>query len=194
MTSQDPALPSLRQLWRATGLAALAAGAILLTVILPAEYGIDPTGAGRALGLFRPAPAASFVDPATGSDSEAGASSPSGVPLLRSKDALRADEMSLVLQSGEGAEIKAEMAQGQHFVFSWTATGGAVDVDMHGEAFTAQNDEFTSYWKEDEQSGDQGAFVAPVSGRHGWFWQNLNDEPVTIKLTTTGFYARLMRP
>jgi hypothetical protein len=63
-----------------------------------------------------------------------------------------------------------------------------------GEAFTAQNDKFTSYWKEDEQSGDQGAFVAPIAGRQGWFWQNLNDEPAPIKLTTSGFYARLMRP
>ncbi|ODT04488.1 MAG: hypothetical protein ABS52_04320 [Gemmatimonadetes bacterium SCN 70-22] len=27
------------------------AGALLLTAVLPAEYGIDPTGAGRVLGL-----------------------------------------------------------------------------------------------------------------------------------------------
>jgi hypothetical protein len=32
-------------------MAAAVAGVLLLTVVLPAEYGIDPTGAGRVLGL-----------------------------------------------------------------------------------------------------------------------------------------------
>jgi len=44
-------LPSAKKLFRSTVLALIGAIAILLTVILPAEYGIDPTGAGSALGL-----------------------------------------------------------------------------------------------------------------------------------------------
>ena len=44
-------LPSSAQLLRSTILAAIGAAAILLVVVLPAEYGIDPTGAGRVLGL-----------------------------------------------------------------------------------------------------------------------------------------------
>jgi len=44
-------LPTSRQLIRATALAAVAAGAILVTVVLPSEYAIDPTGIGGALGL-----------------------------------------------------------------------------------------------------------------------------------------------
>ena len=42
---------STPQLLKATALALTAAGAILLTTVLPAEYGIDPTGIGQALGL-----------------------------------------------------------------------------------------------------------------------------------------------
>src|SRR5829696_8234738 len=45
-------LPTSGQLVRSTLLAAGVAAALLVTVILPAEYGIDPTGAGRALGLI----------------------------------------------------------------------------------------------------------------------------------------------
>jgi hypothetical protein len=45
------ALPSSRQLFRSTILAVLSAIIILITIVLPSEYGIDPTGAGRALGL-----------------------------------------------------------------------------------------------------------------------------------------------
>ena len=44
-------LPTTTQLIRSTIIAGLSALTILLTVILPAEYGIDPTGIGRGLGL-----------------------------------------------------------------------------------------------------------------------------------------------
>lgn len=44
-------LPSSAQLLRSTAIAIVAAGVILVTAVLPAEYGIDPTGAGRLLGL-----------------------------------------------------------------------------------------------------------------------------------------------
>ncbi len=44
-------LPSSRQLLRSTAIAFVVAAALLVTVVLPAEYGIDPTGTGRLLGL-----------------------------------------------------------------------------------------------------------------------------------------------
>jgi hypothetical protein len=44
-------LPSSAQLLRSTLIAATTAVALLVTTILPAEYGIDPTGIGRVLGL-----------------------------------------------------------------------------------------------------------------------------------------------
>jgi hypothetical protein len=44
-------LPTSAQLRRSTVVAVISACAILVTVVLPAEYGIDPTGVGRVLGL-----------------------------------------------------------------------------------------------------------------------------------------------
>ena len=44
-------LPSSRQLIKSTVIAAAAAAVILVTVVLPAEYGVDPTRIGKALGL-----------------------------------------------------------------------------------------------------------------------------------------------
>ena len=46
-------LPSSAQLLRSTLLALVGAAVVLATVVLPAEYGIDPTGLGDALGLKR---------------------------------------------------------------------------------------------------------------------------------------------
>ena len=44
-------LPSSAQLIRSTAIAAASAVVILVTVVLPAEYNIDPTGLGGAIGL-----------------------------------------------------------------------------------------------------------------------------------------------
>lgn len=44
-------LPSTAQLVKSTVIAAAAAAVILVTVVLPAEYAIDPTGIGRVLQL-----------------------------------------------------------------------------------------------------------------------------------------------
>jgi hypothetical protein len=44
-------LPSSSQLLKSTGIAAVVAGALLVMVVLPAEYGVDPIGTGSLLGL-----------------------------------------------------------------------------------------------------------------------------------------------
>ena len=102
--------------------------------------------------------------------------------------------MSLTLQSGEGAEIKAAMKQGERLVFTWTATGGGVDVDMHSEFIGARAGESISYWKDEFQTSGHGSFEAPAAGNHGWFWQNLTDDPVTVTVKVSGFYEKLFRP
>lgn len=197
MTPPSPCLPppeppSSAQLVRATLLAAVVAAALLVVVVLPAEYGVDPTGIGRVLGLYRePAPAAAAL-PASSS----GASSASGGgrgSLFTSPTPYRTDEMSITLAPGEGAEIKAQMAAGERLVYSWTATGDGVDVDMHGEAADGTGGD-RSYQAGEFQTSGHGAFEAPMAGNHGWFWQNLNDDPVRVTVKTAGFYTRLFRP
>jgi hypothetical protein len=182
-------LPSSRQLVRATILAAAVASLILVTIVLPVEYGLDPLGTGRASGLYRPR-ATAVAAP----QESAAASTPAASALLKSATPFRSDEMTVRLESGEGVEVKASMARGQRLVFSWSSTGGGVDVDMHGEAVGAADDEYTSYWKDEGQTHQSGALDAPVTGNHGWYWQNLNDTPVTITVKVTGFYDKLYRP
>jgi len=191
--SLDP--PSAARLVRATFTAAALAAVLLVTVVLPAEYGLDPTGIGRALGLDRaPAPGETGADDAAG-----GAVAVTGLPgagagvRLKSPAPYRSDEMSITLDAGEGAEIKAQMQAGEQMVFSWTSSGGGVDVDMHGEAADKSGGD-QSYWTGEFEESGHGAFEAPMAGNHGWFWQNLNDTPVTITVKTSGFYRRLFRP
>jgi hypothetical protein len=182
-----PALPSLSQLGKATAVALAAAGLILVTTVLPAEFGIDPTGAGKALGLTRLNAAAQTVLPAAPTGAAPAA-------LVKSTQPLRSDTMSVTLQPGEGAEIKASMRKGETMVFNWEADGGPVKSDMHGEPHDAKPNEFTTYWKVPSQSNGAGSFSAPFDGIHGWFWRNKNDKPVTVKVSVSGFHDKLYRP
>lgn len=44
-------LPSAMKLMQSTITAAIVALTLLITIVMPSEYGIDPTGVGRLLGL-----------------------------------------------------------------------------------------------------------------------------------------------
>ena len=183
MTTPDaPHLPSVSQLVRSTVIAIAVAAVVLVIAVLPAEYGLDPTGIGRRIGLLRPPQSA--VDMATPVSAEAAAT------VTRSDVTFRTDEMTLTLKPGEGAEIKATMRQGDSYVFSWTVGGGTVEFDMHGEGPDGSGGT-ASYGKGEDASSGHGSFHAPFDGRHGWFWQNLTWEPVTVRLTTSGFYTKI---
>jgi hypothetical protein len=201
---QQDASPSGRQLLKLTGLAIAIAALILFTMVLPAEYGIDPTGIGRRLGLASlstgPAAAPAAAKPSDGAErpislSEAPELELAGMGRVwKAPRPYRSDELSLTLRPNEGAEIKASMEQGERFVFSWVAEGGAVNFDMHGERLGAKSDDFTSYWKGRNASSGHGEFQAPFPGMHGWYWRNRGAQPVTIKLRTSGFYEKLYTP
>ena len=184
MTTYDTnPLPTLPQLGKATAVALAVAGAILVGAVLPAEYGVDPTGIGRALGLTQlngGARPAAEVMPAAGTAAAA--------TVTRTAHAFRSDEMTITLQPGEGAEIKAAIAKGEQFVFSWSSTGGPVKSDMHGEPFNAGPREFNTYWKVAQQDFGRGTFTAPFDGIHGWYLQNQSERPVTVRLQLSGFY------
>lgn len=50
-TPSNEDLPSTAKLIKSTILAIIVAGVLLLTVVMPSEYGIDPIGTGKMLGL-----------------------------------------------------------------------------------------------------------------------------------------------
>lgn len=185
--------PSPSTLAKATGGAVIAAAAILTLFVLPAEYGIDPTGVGTALGLTgmvagkaEAAPAAPA--PAMASDIP----TPTKASISKSTP-WRQDEMIITLPPHSGQEVKAHMAKGDSFIFTWKSSG-PIKAEMHGEELNAADDAFTDYWKELEISGGQGDFTAPFGGIHGWYFRNKGETPVTVTVKTVGFYKDLYQP
>ncbi|MER8647416.1 transmembrane anchor protein [Mesorhizobium sp. M0586] len=202
-------LPTSMQLLRSTLIAIVAAAAILVTIVLPAEYAIDPTGVGRALELTEMGEIKTQLAEEAEQDRlrELQNGTPTAVPgqdqqssLLErvfaelvigsaSAQELRTDEMSVTLKPGEGAEIKLVMAKGAKANYSWTANGAAVNFDTHGDG----GGENISYEKGRGAAEDEGVLEAAFDGNHGWFWRNRTGADVTVTLKTNGAYTDIKR-
>ena len=195
-----------KELVRGVLIALAVAGVILAMAVLPAEYGIDPTGAGKALGLtslHRAANVAPTVAPTVASTAApttqgSTVSAPGEVRTLtiaaRQSVAYRADTEEVTLLPGKGVEIKTHLAKGATLIYAWKTTNGALlDHDFHGEPVKAKEDEFESFIEEQGVSESRGALIAPFTGVHGWYWKNKTDAPVTLVLHASGFYTDIFK-
>ncbi|KAA3649290.1 MAG: transmembrane anchor protein [Proteobacteria bacterium] len=227
-------LPTTRQLLRSTGLAALIAAALLITAILPAEFGIDPTGIGRTLGLTQMGDiktslakeaqasdashasaaqaqqiAAAPIAPAvpdhghdhgagSGHTHEATSSVPPGADTQSQAAAAIADPMrehtvTISLKPGQAAEIKLSMDKGATVRYEWSAEGGGVNYDTHGDPVNAPKNFYHGYGKGRNETAQTGTLQAAFDGKHGWFWRNRSGRDVTVTLKTEGDYGQIER-
>lgn len=189
-------LPSRRQLNRATAIAAAIAAVLLVTVVLPAEFGVDPTRVGNLLGLTemgamkRAQIAAASISQAPEVIIDQRPPAKSGlrtVPIAN-----RSAELRVSLRPDEGVELKATLASGAQLNYSWSTGGPAVNFELHGERTGAPKGEYTSY-KKGTANGANGGFAAPFSGTHGWFLRNRTDSDLTIIMRIDGQYEKLVQ-
>ena len=84
-------------------------------------------------------------------------------------------------------EYKYRLNKGQALLYSWKATG-PVNYELHAEPDGAPRGYAESYEKKNAQAGASGTLTAPLSGIHGWYWENPGDAEVTVTLSAAGFY------
>ena len=203
-------LPTTPQLLRSTAIAIASAAVLLVTVVLPAEFAVDPTGVGRVLGLTQMGEIKQQLAEEAANDdvSSAATIAEDEAPLADDATALQSadvsvsaaeseqpasawrDEVTLTLAPGEAAEIKLVMKSGETARYEWRADQGHVNSDLHGDGTAGQS---TSYRKGRAEASDTGELTAAFDGSHGWFWRNRSDVPVTLVLQTTGDYSELKR-
>jgi len=199
----DKELPSTAKLIKSTIIAAITALVLLVTIVMPAEYGKDPTGVGSLLGLTRMGEIKmSLAAEALAEEQAALGVSEKPLPVLAPlaevvekvpvKEELvptgtRTDEMSVILAPDEGTEIKVTMAKGKTVNYSWSSDGGKANFDVHGDSKELDID-YHGYGKGSEQS-KEGVIEAAFDGNHGWFWRNRTKETITVTLKTNGEYT-----
>ena len=182
MTETVPtaAPPSRKKLlWGLAGAAGVAAVA-LVVFILPAEYGIDPTGAGSALGLTKLAEPGLSEEQIRGNE-RTGVLTLSDTPLEIEN---AADRWQITLPAYGAIELKYTLDQAAPIEFSWQATG-PLYYDMHSHPFEG-GDALTETYSLGTSNGMQGRYVAAFEGLHGWYWQNRTLSPVTLTVEAAG--------
>lgn len=201
-------LPTTGQLLRSTGIAAAVAAGLLVTVVLPSEYGVDPTRVGSVFGLTEmgrikvslaaeakadeamdAAAAAAPIEASPAPVVVAAVAQSAASPAPDPASGQRTDETVLTLAPDQGAEIKLVMTEGSKARFTWTSSGGSLNFDTHADRPGVS---YHGYGKGSSQS-ETGELTAAFTGSHGWFWRNRTGAPVTVTLKTEGAYTEVKR-
>jgi hypothetical protein len=218
ITPQAPGpgeLPSAHRLLRSTLIAAAVAALLLVAFVLPAEYGVDPTGIGRVLGLKQMGDIKVALAKEAAADAEAdaaAAASEGGQPQSNAApgataaqppvvaadtapgSAPNADTTRITLQPGEGKEVKLVMRRGARATYAWSTEGGGVNYLTHGDTVNAPANSYHTYSRGTEARSHEGTLVAAFDGLHGWFWRNRTPQQVTVTLRTGGDYQEIKEP
>jgi hypothetical protein len=168
----------------AAGTALLVAGLLLVIAVLPAEYGVDPLGIGRRLGLTAMSDVQKGLD-AFQATRTAGAN---GAPTIAPQErAYQHETVEFKLGPRDSIEYKYRLDKGEALLYAWKATG-PVNYELHAEPDGAPRGYAESFDKKESKDGASGTLTAPFSGIHGWYWENQSDKEVTVTLSAAGFY------
>ncbi|MGE3955702.1 MAG: hypothetical protein AB7H96_03210 [Vicinamibacterales bacterium] len=168
----------------AVGVALLVAGIALVVAVLPAEYGVDPTGLGRRFGLL----ALSDVKQQVASFEQAQEGAVASRTVVGSERPFHQETVSFALAPREFVEYKYRLDKGASLLYSWESTG-PVNLEFHAEPDGAPKGYAETYEKQAGIQRSSGTLVTPFAGIHGWYWENTTDAPITVTLTSAGFYS-----
>lgn len=214
-------LPSTAKLLRSTFIAAIVALILLVTVVMPAEYAIDPTGAGQFLGLTEMGEIKEQLAEEAAADENAqmvAVQSPASqpAPAVAEPIAEPAAEPEVAAQPEPAPveetasapaepqwqdEVRVVLTPSEGTEFKLTMEEGAVArfswVSEGGPInFDTHGDgsgQSISYEKGRGVPEDEGELEAAFTGNHGWYFRNRNDQDITLVLRTGGDYGELKK-
>jgi len=174
MIQFNPPVASATTLIKACISALFLAAVVLTVAILPAEYNIDPTGLGKAMGLT----SLSSVEPVKSS-------------VTTAKVSYQNDTVRIEVPPMSGLEYKLHLQKGAKLKYQWySATSSGTEpiyFDFHGEPQGDTTGYFESYTISTSNE-ISGTLTAPFDGSHGWYWNNTSTEAITISLNIEGTY------
>ena len=164
---------STASLLKALAFALVMAALLFVTAVLPAEYGIDPTGLGTRLGLTNMLAAA-----------------PAPETIIRPGDGsltAREDSIDIPVPARDGLEYKFFLSQYASLKYEWSSNV-PLYFDLHGEPEDRTSGYFESY-AEGKVASLKGTITTPFAGSHGWYFRNDTDEAAIVTLKTQGSYS-----
>ncbi len=185
LPATDTANDKRSRLLTLIGAALLVAGLVLVAVVLPAEYGVDPLGTGARLGVLPLGVIGQQVAALNGAVSTRAGQTAVVVDQDRP---FRDETVTFTLAPRESMEYKYRLEQGRALLYSWTASG-PVNDEFHAEPDGAPAGYAETYQKGTARRAAAGTLTAPFGGIHGWYWENTGDQPITVTLSAAGYYA-----
>ncbi|AVN17433.1 MULTISPECIES: hypothetical protein [Acinetobacter] len=203
---KDIELPSSKKLIKSKAIAAVSAVVVLVTCVMPAEYAIDPTGMGKVLGLTK----MGEIKQSLAEESENGINAAQAVNSVEQisvetstqtaadnaqmiMPAINKESISIELKPGQATEVKLTMPQSASVNFDWKAVGGGLNYDTHGDPVNAPKGFYHGYGKGKNETTQQGVLKAAFDGKHGWFWRNRTENPVTVTLLVEGQFSEMKK-
>lgn len=197
-----------KKIVKATVVALIIGAFILVTIVLPAEYGIDPIGIGKSIGfdkLYQPVennPLTSVpgivVQPSIkilkleggGSEPEVTMPEEANYPAPKNQYEEREDSVQVSLNAGKGLEYKVRMLKHGRLKYEWLTSNGIVYADFHGDVKQANppKDIYYESYAIAYSNNMIGNLLTPYEGRHGWYFKNMTGNDITISIRLKGQY------
>jgi len=183
---------------------ALATSLILTVVaVLPAEYGKDYSGLGKALGFSRlyqsddlsneTAVVTQTFKELTLNNVGSAPDIPKPIegnnPAPAKQYESRKDNISITIPAGKGLEYKIAVLKYGQVKYAWKTNQGVLFLDMHGDVKSseAKSVYFESY-NVANSNNMAGSFLAPYEGKHGWYFKNKSNKDIKVTINLTGEY------
>jgi len=203
-TSNQPNL-NKGQLLKSLIIALIIGAIVLLTAVLPAEYGLDPLGTGEIFGFSKlyqgnkkiesneTYPSLNFTKIKMGK-----LGSPLSVPKPSEADnpppeaqyPQREDTIKVIVPADKGIEYKFKSLKYGSIKYEWATDKGIVYIDFHGEVKQENPPENVFYesYTLAYSNNMAGTLTAPFEGKHGWYFRNETKEDIVVTIRLNGHY------
>lgn len=205
MTTNNQPNLNKGQLLKSLIIALIIGAIVLLTAVLPAEYGIDPLGTGKLFGFSKLYQGNEQIE-----NNEIYSSlnfkkikmeklgSPQSVPKPSEADnpppevqySVREDTIEVIVPAKKGIEYKFKSLKYGRTKYEWSTDKGIVYIDFHGEVKqenSSKNVFYESYTLA-YSNNMAGTLTAPFEGKHGWYFRNETNEDIIIAIRLNGQY------
>lgn len=183
---------------------------LVIAAVMPAEFGIDPLGTGKLLGLNKLYEVQSgetvesvevkaepkevlqrrVITLAGDIESEyiLKQEIPAEVndPAPKEQYSERNDELEITVPAGRGLEYKVKIKKHGQIKYEWNSEDVTLFHDFHGDPLTTKGwyQSYTIAYS----NNMAGTLLAPFHGKHGWYFKNHTSKDVTVKLRVKGQY------
>lgn len=205
MTTNNQPNLNKAQLLKSLLIALIIGVIVLLTAVLPAEYGIDPLGTGELFGFSKLYQGDEQIETndtnsslnfkkikmeKLGSEASVPKPSEANNPAPENQYSEREDTIEVIVPAEKGIEYKFKSLKYASIKYEWTTDKGIVYIDFHGEVKQEnppKNVFYESYTLA-YSNNMAGTLTAPFEGKHGWYFRNETNEDIVVTIKLNGQY------